>query len=84
MPMASPVGIELRGNIGLDDKAMKNFEGKLAIVTGGGESFLINKREEWDRTFGVCWFGATDKVVREAPEQVYKPDFRAALRKQLT
>ena len=24
---------------------------------GGGESFLINKREEWDRTFGVCWFG---------------------------
>ncbi|MDC1328760.1 SDR family oxidoreductase [Pseudomonadales bacterium] len=24
---------------------------------GGGESFLVNKREEWDRTFGVCWFG---------------------------
>lgn len=24
---------------------------------GGGESFLINGREEWERTFGVCWFG---------------------------
>lgn len=24
---------------------------------GGGESFLINGREEWERVFGVCWFG---------------------------
>ena len=24
---------------------------------GGGGSFLIGKREEWDRTFGVCWGG---------------------------
>ena len=24
---------------------------------GGGESFLISGREEWERTFGVCWFG---------------------------
>ena len=24
---------------------------------GGGGSFLTGKREEWDRTFGVCWGG---------------------------
>jgi NAD(P)-dependent dehydrogenase (short-subunit alcohol dehydrogenase family) len=24
---------------------------------GGGGSFLIGKRDEWDRTFGVCWGG---------------------------
>jgi NAD(P)-dependent dehydrogenase (short-subunit alcohol dehydrogenase family) len=24
---------------------------------GGGGSFLTNRREEWDRTFGVCWGG---------------------------
>ena len=27
---------------------------------------------------------AADKMVREAPEQVYEADFRAALRKQFT
>jgi NAD(P)-dependent dehydrogenase (short-subunit alcohol dehydrogenase family) len=24
---------------------------------GGGSSFVSGDREEWDRTFGVCWFG---------------------------
>jgi NAD(P)-dependent dehydrogenase (short-subunit alcohol dehydrogenase family) len=24
---------------------------------GGGGSFLTSPREEWDRTFGVCWWG---------------------------
>ncbi len=24
---------------------------------GGGGSFLADSREEWERTFGVCWFG---------------------------
>ncbi|MGZ8733590.1 MAG: SDR family NAD(P)-dependent oxidoreductase [Acidimicrobiia bacterium] len=24
---------------------------------GGGASFLTSPREEWDRTFGVCWWG---------------------------
>jgi NAD(P)-dependent dehydrogenase (short-subunit alcohol dehydrogenase family) len=24
---------------------------------GGGGSFLIDDRAEWERTFGVCWFG---------------------------
>ena len=24
---------------------------------GGGGSFLIDSREEWDKTFGVCWSG---------------------------
>ena len=24
---------------------------------GGAGSFLIDTREEWDKTFGVCWFG---------------------------
>ena len=24
---------------------------------GGGGSFLIDSRDEWDKTFGVCWFG---------------------------
>src|SRR5262245_11479720 len=24
---------------------------------GGGGSFLTARREEWDRTFGVCWGG---------------------------
>lgn len=24
---------------------------------GGGGSFLADDREEWERTFGVCWFG---------------------------
>jgi NAD(P)-dependent dehydrogenase (short-subunit alcohol dehydrogenase family) len=24
---------------------------------GGGGSFLVDERAEWDRTFGVCWFG---------------------------
>ena len=24
---------------------------------GGGGSFLTDPREEWERTFGVCWFG---------------------------
>jgi NAD(P)-dependent dehydrogenase (short-subunit alcohol dehydrogenase family) len=24
---------------------------------GGGGSFLLDSREEWERTFGVCWFG---------------------------
>lgn len=24
---------------------------------GGGGSFLIDERAEWERTFGVCWFG---------------------------
>ena len=24
---------------------------------GGGDSFLIDDRAEWERTFGVCWFG---------------------------
>ena len=24
---------------------------------GGGGSFLVDPREEWDKTFGVCWFG---------------------------
>lgn len=24
---------------------------------GGGGSFFLTTREEWDKTFGVCWFG---------------------------
>lgn len=24
---------------------------------GGGGSFVKNTREEWERTFGICWFG---------------------------
>jgi NAD(P)-dependent dehydrogenase (short-subunit alcohol dehydrogenase family) len=24
---------------------------------GGGGSFLLDERAEWDKTFGVCWFG---------------------------
>ena len=24
---------------------------------GGGGSFLIDERNEWERTFGVCWYG---------------------------
>jgi NAD(P)-dependent dehydrogenase (short-subunit alcohol dehydrogenase family) len=24
---------------------------------GGGGSFLLDERAEWERTFGVCWFG---------------------------
>jgi NAD(P)-dependent dehydrogenase (short-subunit alcohol dehydrogenase family) len=24
---------------------------------GGGGSFVVDDRAEWDRTFGVCWFG---------------------------
>lgn len=24
---------------------------------GGGGSFLLDDREEWERTFGVCWYG---------------------------
>jgi NAD(P)-dependent dehydrogenase (short-subunit alcohol dehydrogenase family) len=24
---------------------------------GGGGSFIADEREEWERTFGVCWFG---------------------------
>ena len=24
---------------------------------GGGGSMLVDSREEWDRTFGICWFG---------------------------
>jgi len=24
---------------------------------GGGGSFLIDEREDWERTFGVCWYG---------------------------
>ena len=24
---------------------------------GGGGSFIENEREEWERTFGVCWYG---------------------------
>ncbi len=24
---------------------------------GGGSSFLLDDRAEWERTFGVCWFG---------------------------
>jgi NAD(P)-dependent dehydrogenase (short-subunit alcohol dehydrogenase family) len=24
---------------------------------GGGGSFLVDDRAEWERTFGVCWFG---------------------------
>ncbi|MEZ5557921.1 MAG: SDR family NAD(P)-dependent oxidoreductase [Pseudomonadales bacterium] len=24
---------------------------------GGGGSFIADSREEWERTFGVCWFG---------------------------
>jgi NAD(P)-dependent dehydrogenase (short-subunit alcohol dehydrogenase family) len=27
-----------------------------AGITGAG-SFLVDEREEWDRVFGVCWFG---------------------------
>lgn len=27
-----------------------------AGIAGGG-SFLLDSREEWERTFGVCWFG---------------------------
>lgn len=24
---------------------------------GGGGSFLLDQRDEWERTFGVCWYG---------------------------
>ena len=24
---------------------------------GGGGSMLVDEREQWDRTFGICWFG---------------------------
>ncbi|HET6472245.1 MAG TPA: SDR family NAD(P)-dependent oxidoreductase [Pseudomonadales bacterium] len=24
---------------------------------GGGGSFIVDERSEWERTFGVCWFG---------------------------
>ena len=24
---------------------------------GGGGSFILRSREEWERTFGICWFG---------------------------
>ena len=24
---------------------------------GGGGSFLVDEREDWERTFGVCWYG---------------------------
>ena len=35
---------------------MTEFAGRTAIVTGGG-SMVTNSRDEWERTFNICWGG---------------------------
>jgi hypothetical protein len=36
---------------------MRDFRGKIAVITGGG-SLFPDERELWERTFTVCWNGA--------------------------
>src|SRR3954451_3984898 len=41
---------------------------------GGGGSFLTGKREDWDRTFGVCWGGVYNCTRAFAPLLVASDD----------
>lgn len=41
---------------------------------GGGGSFLMDDRDEWDRTFGVCWFGVYYCTRAFLPLLVASPD----------
>jgi NAD(P)-dependent dehydrogenase (short-subunit alcohol dehydrogenase family) len=41
---------------------------------GGGGSFLLDSRDEWDRTFGVCWFGVYYCTRAFLPLVVASPD----------
>jgi hypothetical protein len=64
---------------------LDDFSNKAPLSAGQAATIILDgvHNDRWRILVGDDAHAA-DKMVREAPEQVYEADFRVALRKQLT